>query len=103
MLGGFKTLVSPKAVKLFKINDGGWIRGRFRLWIRSRILTIPVPKDNMTFVIDVVFYALSLSSVSILCNLKIWLNPRALSQLFSPVRAAALKESSFIILKMDTR
>jgi hypothetical protein len=35
--------------------------------------------------------------------LKIWLNPRALSQLFSPVRAAALKESSFIILKMDTR
>ena len=29
--------------------------------------------------------------VSILCNLKLWLNPRALAQLFSPVRAAALQ------------
>ena len=29
--------------------------------------------------------------VSILCNLKLWLNPRAIAQLFGPVRTAALQ------------
>ena len=29
--------------------------------------------------------------VSVLCNLKLWLNPRAISQLFGPVRSAALQ------------
>ena len=29
--------------------------------------------------------------VSVLCNLKLWLNPRAISQLFGPVRGAALQ------------
>ena len=31
------------------------------------------------------------SLVSVLCNLKLWLNPRAISQLFGPVRSAALQ------------
>lgn len=32
--------------------------------------------------------------VSVLCNLKLWLNPRAISQLFGPVRSAALQYMS---------